>query len=348
MTSAPDREPVAQEAGRHKRTAVAVVIATLMLAGTVLVVQQTTASALPPRCPEGGPPPCGGPPEPTTTPGSTVPRPIVWTTKLSILNQSGKDFNHTVWGSWSRAGSPVYATPSGSAVWTNDTKDEGNIGLTQKSLMAGSKVSFMVRSLGDNGPICRSLPTTAIPASGRSTHILLAGQILKPAADLQALAGGFSGRVTPDPDGAEVTINSVSMVALDTGLQITVKGKMYKDVQFPAPNFDGTFAYVVLVTLHPSLRIDDTSEVMKGYADEGILQLNGRDWTDKLELAWADNQEPAFRKAVVDKVTAAVNFNVASDPQVGWFSQLGYTVSVREVTIDHTGIKILPALCKVA
>lgn len=346
----PDTSPESRRAPkaprRRRRSALAVLaVAGLVLLGAVPMLQ-TSVDAAPPRCEDGSPPPCDVPdPDPTTT-STTGPRPVVWTARVSVLDQSG-GFNRTMWGGWLRAGSPVYSTPAGYVGWTDSPANtEGSLGLTQTYLPPGGTVGFYMNELGTDGPVCRSQPVSAVPPTGRNVHVLLAPAITKSPADVSAMVAGFTGRVTPDPDGAEVTINTVSLVPQQNGLLLTVSGRVYKDVTGPF-NYYGNFTYVVMLRLNASRRIDDPYEVMTVSADQGVLQLRGDSTKDDLLNAFGDDVEPDFRAAVKDKATTAVNDDIASLPQVTWFRSLGYTISVRRVTTTPSGITVQPALCKV-
>jgi hypothetical protein len=266
---------------------------------------------------------------------------------VSVLDQSEVGYSRTMWGGWHTQSSPGYTTPSGNVVWSDADRSEGTLGLTQTYLPPGHPVGFWMNELGTDGPSCRSRSRSSVPTTTTSTHALLGPTITKSPDEIAAMAAAFSGRVQPDPAGAEVTITQPpTLVPQQGGLQLTVRGRIYKDVTGPF-NYYGDFAYAVVLHLSPSRSVD-TDEVILVHADEGILQLIGDSWKDDALEALGPNFEPQFRSAVRAKVQASVNADIASRPEVQWFGDMGYTTSVRRITTTPNGIAVQPALCRVA
>jgi hypothetical protein len=315
-----------------------------------VLVATNGAQAIPPDCEDGSPPPCEDPPDPDDPPPTTTtppPKPIVWSTRVAVLDQSEVGFSRTMWGGWHTQSSPGYTTPAGHVVWSDEAQTEGTLGLTQTYLPPGHPVGFYMNELGTDGPSCRSGRRSSVPTVTTATHALLGPTITKTPEEIAAMAAAFSGRVQPDPAGAEVTITQPpTLVPQQGGLQLTVRGRIYKDVDGPF-NYYGDFAYAVVLHISPSRSVD-TNEVMVVSADEGILQLLGDSWKDDALEALGSNFEPDFRAAVRSRVQASVNADIAARPEVQWFAEMGYTASVRRVTTTPNGISVQPALCRVA
>ena len=334
----------------------------MALLGAMPVIA-STAGALPPVCQpqiaagaaagiEAANRPCQEPPDDpptTTTPPTTTPPPPRpdWTTNVSMLAQDGAWFSPLVYGSWGR--SDVFSPSFGQVNWTNPAQNEGTLTLAGKDLPVGGTIGFGLFEIGSAGRLCRSTPRGDVSPSGGSVHVLVTSPMTSSPADLNAMAAGFTGRVQPDPDeDTQVTITDATLDPQAGGLLLTLHGTIWRDIQFPLPNFDGTFTYTVLLHMAPSTSIDDLHSVMNVWADTGTLDVSGDGITDDIELWFGDNMEPKFRTAVVDKTTSAVNDRVANDPQVTWFASLGYSVSVRSVDISTSGLTVQPSLCKVA
>ncbi|MGZ4705682.1 MAG: hypothetical protein ACXWCM_12505 [Acidimicrobiales bacterium] len=317
----------------------------------------STASALPPVCQpqiatngaDSMASVCTPPPDPDPDPPpTTVPPPPVpdWNATVSVLDQSTNGFGRSVLGTWGRSDAPSRSL--GGVTWTDPAQTEGTLTLAGNDLPVGGTIGFRLFEQGSPGPLCRSFPADAVAPTGRTARVLVAPLMTVTPDDLAAMGAGFAGRVQPDPADAQVTITSASIDARDGGLFLTLHGTIWKDVQFPLPNFDGTFTYTVMLHLIPSVSIVDPHEVMLAWADQGNLSVDGNGITDDVELWFIDDLEPQFRTAVVDKATSAVNDRVANDPQVSWFASLGYTVSVRTVAVTPNGVDVQPSLCKVS
>jgi hypothetical protein len=185
-----------------------------------------------------------------------------------------------------------------------------------------------------------------MPPSNLTLRILAAPTTGKTASQLSALAAGFKGPVAGNPGGAEVTITSTQLDSRADGLFLTLKGRIWKDIQFPLPNVDASFTYKVL--LHPRLANSTRvmSSVVNVVADKGDLDLDGDGWTDDVEIWAGDDAEPDFRSAVAAKATSAFNDAIAADPNVSWFTSLGYTLSARRVTTSTNGFSLDGAFCR--
>lgn len=326
----------------RRRTAITTAIAAVSLAGVAgqSVARPSVAHAVITGCSDGTPPPCIEH-DPTTT--TTLPNVPPWHATVSFLDQS-TGFDRQVRADWTR--SDWRSTPYGTVAWSDAAQDEGNLTLMQAILPGGAPIGFRMGELSHpEGEMCRSQPYSAVPSSGRSVHVLVGATITKSPADLQAMANGFAGQ-TVSAAGATVSIHDAQLVPEDGQLQLTLSGHVHKEVTIGS--VDASFTYVVPLTISPSFNVGDPSEVMVVHANQGNLSLHGDGTTDDIKIALGDDPEPDFRSAVQDQATKAVNDSVSSQPDVQWFLTLGYTVSVRQVTVTASGLTVLPALCTVS
>lgn len=345
MPSTIDR-PTARRGRLAIRTAFALVAVAFAVAA--LGVRPEGVSAAPPRCPGGEPPPCDDRPETTTT-LAPPPAQVIWTARLSVLDQSGSDYNRTMWGSWVRDSTPRSTMPAGYVAWTDAARSEGTIGLTRNTLPGTGNVGFYVNELGADGPICRSGPKTAIPPTGRRIHALLAAPTTRPASDIVAMAAGFVGPI--ENDAGDVTVNQAPVVELRDGhFSLTVRGRM-DGIKVPTYPFDwdGTFVYTADIGVSPSRNISNVEEVLVAGASNSNLELSGDAGNDE----WIDDDveagaEPVFRKAINARITASMNQAVSERAEVQWFRSIGYTVSARRSVVSPAGITVHPTLCRMA
>jgi hypothetical protein len=334
---------------RHRRTPLTALVVGLVFAGGV-TLYSSTAEALPPTCQDGSPPPCVDPPDdpPDTTvpPGPGTP---TWFARVSVLDQSRTSatdpgFNRYLTGGWSRDGSPRYGTPSGTVVWSNPPGNTvGNIGLTSVYLPNnGGATGFWLRELGAEF-LCRSATSAAVPPSGRSIHVLAAPEVVTSAAELQELAGGFIGPVTPTPAGANaVRIDSIDLTPQANGwLSLVITGFIDAEVPNWPDDIDDDFTYVAKVRPYASNAVDPAHIVDMATDPSYVFTLDN--WGDDAE----DEVGGKVRAAVESVFATAINEQVAARPQIQWFAGLGYTTSFRRVTVAIDGLHVWPSLCRI-
>jgi hypothetical protein len=327
---------------------VAMVLVATAFAVATVVSPSERASAIPPQCPGGEPPPCD-PPDTTITTTTTPPppEPVIWTTRVTVLDVSGSGYNRTMWGAWVRDSTPRYTMPHGYVAWTDPERSEGTIGLTRNTLPGTGNVGFYVNELGTDGPICRSGPKAAIPSTGRTIRALLAAPATQPADKIVEMAAGFLGPI--ENEAGDVTVTQVPTVELTDGhFALTVRGRMDG---IAVPNYpfdwDGTFVYTANVGVYPSRNISNMDEVLLASVSESNLELSGDAGNDEyIEDDMEDAAEPVFHKAVTAKITAAMNQAVSERPEVQWFRSLGYTVSARRAFVTPEGVTVHPTLCR--
>jgi hypothetical protein len=319
-------------------------LATGLMATTAYA--RPVAPALPPRCDDGSPPPCEPPPDPDPTPNPNPPPTNPWRSLVSVLDQSEAGYDSHVLGAWISTGSPVYSTPSGTVQWTTPAHNQGSISISSTYLPAGSLAGFQLweQDQSIDGPLCRTTPLANIPQVLEYTHVLLGDTKTTTAAELAQMADDFEGTVSiPESESgtysATIDLHEVTIVPGPGGLALTIKGHLFVDGPGPF-NIDSDFRFTAEVHLSPSKKAEVEHVVSASVSDDALV-IFGEDADREAELL------PAFRKAVIQKVSDKVDAQVAANPEVQWFASLGFTASFRDVTIDDAGIHVLPSLCKV-
>lgn len=266
---------------------------------------------------------------------------------MTVLDLSGSGYDRNMWGSWVRDSTPRYGMPNGQVAWTDAEQSEGTIGLTRNTLPGTGNVGFFVNGLGTDGPICRSGPMGTIPSTGRSIHVLLAEPAVRPAAEIEAMAGGFVGPI--ENDAGDVTVTEPPAVELTNGhFALTVRGRMDGiDVPNYLPDWDGTFVYTANIYVYPSRNISNVNEVLLAGESDSHLELSGDAGNDEqIDDRVEAGAEPVFDKAITDMITERMNQAVSDRPEVQWFRSLGYTVSARRSIVSPDGITVHPTLCR--
>lgn len=338
---------------RHHLTGAALAAALLV----ALLPSMGTASAAPPLCEDGSPPPCDlPPPDPDPDPDPNPNPNPSWTSLVSVLDQSEAGYDPQVRGAWVSTGSPVYTTPSGTVQWNSPAHNQGSISLTSTYLPPGPLAGFHLweQDQDINGSLCRSTPVPSIAQVLETTHVLVADTETTTPADLALMADEFEGDASiPESESgtysADIQLNEVTIAPGAGALALTVKGHLFVDGPGPF-NVEGDFRYTGEVHLMPSEKSDMAPAVPGGAP---VLQMVSTTVSNDALVIFGEDSDveadllPPFRRAVINKVTDAVNKRVAQNEKVKWFATLGFTVSFRDVSIDEGGIHVLPSLCKV-
>ena len=327
---------------RWRAPLAALAVGLVTATGAVPLISSGSAGAIPVCTDPAGCPPPGGDGGITTNPGP--PAPFPWDAKVSLIDQSSGGVNRVLDGQWLGLGIFNVAASSGPVIWTNPEQTEGTLHTDSAPSGPFSQIGFRVLEPGIPGRLCRLATQSSMPPSNRTLRILAAPSTGKTASQLSLLAAGFKGEF--DIDDAEVTISSTQLDSRSDGLFLTVKGHVWQDNQFPIPNVDADFTYKVLLHPLPSTSQLSMASVVSVFADKGDLDLTGGNILDKFLLQFASDKEPKFRSTVASKATAAFNDAIAADPNVSWFTTLGYSFTARRVTTSTAGIAIDGAFCR--
>jgi hypothetical protein len=329
------------------------------------------ARALPPRCADGSPPPCEGPedpppppepdPDPTTPPTSPSPTapipttstpqpppaPPSWTLNVLSLVKDDAGLTGPVGAERFWWQEPVNAppwlvgpppdttfslTPAGTAML------DGNVlAFPDLALPAGAKMILRVNEGGSPGLLCRTPARSALPPSGTALHILVAPSTTVTAAELQEMVSGFVGPVTSGlPDGVTMNIDSATLVPQDNGLLLGLQGTI---------NIFGTvfgFDYHLLITLVPATGPDLKFVAWVQPVGPGTVELT------PANVDLGETMRVALRSRIPVLASPLVNNAIHSAPEVQWWHDDGFNVSLRRVTYSPDGLTLYPSLCRLS
>jgi hypothetical protein len=281
---------------------------------------------------------------------------VNWSTSIEILDQTGTtrgtdqlgSIDDQVLGYWLNQTNTVQ-TPRTLATWQPNTDlRRGSVGATNPWIGPGT-VQFRMaeQGVGFTGLLCRSQPLPAIPTDApHKVHVLVPAATTFLPAQLDAVVGSLAGTVIRPDNETEVTVGAVHLTPHDGSLNIEVTGVVEHGPT--GLSFVGDFTYNLTLLLTASFG-NDTSEAITVSAPwAGNLHIEPHDLGD--EILWAafgSDHEHDFHDAVLDKARTSITDKVANNPGVRFFSHLGYTASMRAVTLSETGgLTVLPALCK--
>jgi hypothetical protein len=212
---------------------------------------------------------------------------------------------------------------------------------------AGYDMVLRVREAGIPGSLCRTRPVGALPASGRPLHLLIAPPISKSASELNALVAGFKGVVPNTPAGISVNIVNATLTPSTSGLQLYLLGGLFVNNTWAF-----VFDYRVTLTLVPVNGTDVNSALTAQTTGAGTLQLA---WLgtppaggDAIKAFIAQGMEPQLRANVVSTARPLVNDAVVQNHDVRWWTEQGFSVSVRRVTYSGSDLKVSAALCRLS
>jgi hypothetical protein len=366
-------EPAVRRGSRRRRLGVTIAAAAVVIALGLsfgLPGLSGSASGLPPVgtdplptspvlpiCPN---PPCG------TTPTTDTPPPPTWDVQSMILNEDTgtvgaptADRFFTPTPIFQQAASVERAkTASASAIvippgpW--DPVPAGSSGLIGpqlggrfsfpvQALPSGSTMSIKVREAGVPGLLCRTREVSPLPTSGTPLRILVAPAIVESPAALQAMVANFKGAV-PTPAGTSAGILAASLTPQSNGLSLSLLGVL------KVGTYNFIFAYKVLLTLTPVTSGNLGAYLTVQTPSPGTLTLAwfgpapaGGDFIKALVAAAA---EPQLRAAVPPQATPIVNNAVNAMHDVKWWTEQGFSLSVRKVAYSTTGLSVSAAVCR--
>jgi hypothetical protein len=353
------------------RLAALIVTAAVLVAGNLVL--QGPADAVPPRCPDGSPPPCDGddPPEttpkpvPTTSPTPTTspppPPPSTWVANAVLLNQSPTPLGTVVANRQFLArrtrediknGVPVPdPIPGGSA-----TLQDGSFTFAPVTQPTNTNVQIRVDDGGGRGPLCRTAPRASLPSSGGVIRILAAPPQVTGPQELNAMVSGIVGELAKEEDAQKnvktVTATSATLAPQADGLLLTLAGNL--DVDFFKPtevDWRIGFTFRQLLTLKGS----QSSSV----GESLVVELTG---PGSIDLTWvsgeppeggdgildyvADVLVPRLRDGVLAKAGPLINPKVAQLHAVRWWTEQGFTLSIRNVSYSTAGLSVEATFCR--
>jgi len=320
-----------------------------VLVGSAASLTGSTASAIPPNCPDGSPPPCVVPDPPPPPPHAS------WRVNVASLVQDPAGLAGTVAADRTYLSYPVLEPavrakvvgPTLPGPWTQPagtaTLSGGTLTFPSIALPSGSTMVLRLREAGAPGSLCRTRPTAPLPPNGQPLHLLVPAPSITNAADLSSMVSGFRGPQTGLPTGVTLDITATTLTPRTNGLELWIQGTLgVNEMRL-------TLGYRLLLNLDP-VNGTDVSKVLSVRAPgPGTVDLtwigtppaNG----DNIRLFIAAVLEGQLRSRVVSAATPLVNDQVLGRHDVRWWTEQGFTLSVRRVAYSATGLTISPSLC---
>jgi hypothetical protein len=337
--------------------------------------------AAPPLCPDGSPPPCGDDPDPeptptterpprttTTRPGgtttSTIPAPgPPWEVRVLNLDQDDEGtiglLTAERWHIFDQVFTPGSAQAGTSATLPQPLPDiEASRVLVGSSVMQGNRfqlpggqslpahASVQLRVLEQDAPgvLCRTPKRSPLPASGVQLHILEAPAVSKDADDLSAMVSSFGGPVAGLPSNVSVDIASASLSPQADGLGLRLQGALTVN------EWDFDFDFRLRLTLVPQTGLNTAQVLSVDAPDPGTADLT---WVgtpppdgDALIAFLKPQVETTMRDKVLAQARPLVNTNLVDSHDVRWWTEQGFTISIRRVVYSAADVKVYAGLCR--
>jgi hypothetical protein len=303
---------------------------------------------------------CPPPPSSSIPPSTTTPPTVIWSASVNILDLTGdpSSWDHNLRGEFVADKAGRFVNRQGPTTWTNptgpDANTEGHVDLTNPFVPPGTGAMGFALYEGSNstGSVCRShtLPS-AIPPSGRSINAIIDQPVLEGNDALAAAAAKVPKSLDPSPN-LHIDLSSFGLQGTSGGtLEVDMAGHADAslDVDVGTVHVDASFTYSVQLSLVPNISTDPTQIVFVETLTPGNLTIHPDTTFDSVVIDQVRDQiEPAFRSAVGSKIQDQINVQISQQPDALWFSTLGYTTSLRNVTVDANGVTFAPTLCRFA
>jgi hypothetical protein len=342
------------------------------------------ATALrPPPCDDGSPPPCGEIPDPPTTrprpipttpPTTTNPPPTTGTTVppqgppwnvnvIKLIEDPGGLTGPVVAERFwiphlvnapantlvvHLAGGPGNSIFDPIEAGTSPLGPGDSLSVPGYTLPAGYEMVLRVREGNSPGTLCRTVPRTALPASGRPLHILAAPPLTTSAADLQALVGGLTGPVDGLDPAITASVTAVTITPQADGLSLRTRGKL--SIVVNGDLFKFNFEHTMVFTLAPALGPDLSYVLIAQSANAGTAdvtwdQVPPPDGDGLLNLI-KGGLPGQIRPKVLQKATTKVNDHIHGLQEVAWWAEQDFHISVRNVAYSTAGLTVYPSFCR--
>jgi hypothetical protein len=237
---------------------------------------------------------------------------------------------------------PVTVTPAGTATM----EPSGVVKLPVIPMPSGATMALRLAESGSPGSLCRTKPVSPLPASGGGLHLLVPKPVQKSATDLRAMVQSFKGVQTGTPAGTKVNVTATNLVPLSTGVELRLRGRI--DVG-TALHFN--FYYRILLDLNPNNSVTQTGQAMTVAAPNrvGSISLSFIGTPPPNGAAILAQARPQvrdqMRAAVMSKATPAVNASINGIHDVKFWTDQGFTLSIRRVGYSTTGLAVYPSFC---
>ncbi len=206
--------------------------------------------------------------------------------------------------------------------------------------------SVYIRVYEDNSPgsLCRTRPVSTLPADYAPLHILVAPSITKSATDLNAMVSSFQGwqPSPPDQPNVKVYIIATTLTPQSSSVQLEIKGLL--SINSMIFFFDDTMPLVL--TPDNSTDVDHVVNVQQAGTANLQMAWFGTPGDPNVLAAVKSAFEPQLRSTVLAQAGPLTNSSVLSSHDVRWWTDQGFTVSIRQIDYSTNGISVHAALCR--
>jgi hypothetical protein len=209
---------------------------------------------------------------------------------------------------------------------------------------ANASMYIRVHEDGSSGSLCRTRPVSTLPQNDVPLHIIVAPEITKTAADLNAMVSSFSGW-QPSPanePNVKVYIINTTLTPQASSLSLEIKGFLIVDTM------TFYFDYTLPLTLTPdnSRNVDHVVNVQQAGTPNLYMVWWGTPGDPNVFDTVKASFEPQLRSTVLAQAGPLTNSSVLSGHDVRWWTDQGFTLSLRQVSYSTNGIEVHAALCR--
>jgi hypothetical protein len=377
--SRPSPETGSPKAGRRRlptRAKLAVALAAAMLPiGAVPLLQSTVPEAAPslglasadaattcvspplrgaqpaavPTCP----PPSSASIPPTS---ATTPDQATWFSIVSLLDQDPGGLVGPVTADRSYL-SGATATPAGSSNLLFDlglTYDRGDLTFTGNPQPAGTQMAVRIHESASTGSLCRLTQPVGVVPSGPQTPIIAGAPTAVPKASLDLLMSTAKGAVTTVPPGWIMHIASTNIESIDAaGMHVTVTGDLSTPNINTSPQsvYAFNFTYHIVVALSPNNGPVLANVLTASVPNAGTLELQWQQPPTDPQAEFIRRiiqiiAEPTMRPIVPTRIEPVLNSVVLAEHDVRFFTEQGFSLSMRAVTFNPGGAALSTSFCR--
>jgi hypothetical protein len=283
-------------------------------------------------------------------------------TNAVLLNQSLAPLGTVVANRWfiprgvaQRPANPTVGSISDPILAGSALLQGGGFTFDDVTQPADTYAQLQVSDGAGRGPLCRTAPMASLPGTGGVIRILVAPPQVTGPSDLNKMVSGITGELAKETnaDGTvqTVTATSATLAPQADGLLLTLAGNL--DIDFAKPDavdWRIGFTFRQLLTLKGSQSFDVGESLLVQLAGEGSVDLT---WVSGEPATGGDGilafvgtvLVPRMRTGVLDMAGPLINPKVAQLHAARWWTEQGFTLSVRRVTYSSSGLTVYPSLC---
>ena len=213
------------------------------------------------------------------------------------------------------------------------------------SMPADASMALRVHEDGVLGSTCRTRPVSSLPANDVPLHILVAPQMNETADDLNAMVSSFTGWQPTPPGQPKVYIHDATLTPQASSLLLDIKGLLVVNTNV------FFFDYTLPLVLVPdnSMNVDHVVNVQQSGNPNLQMSWFGPPFavgSPKLLQLVKASFEPQLHSTVLAQADSSANNSVLAQHDVRWWTEQGFTLSLRRVDYSTNGIAVHAALCR--